>query len=45
MAVTANASPTTKRLDDVLDRLNGAIKAYLTGLDHEALDLMMTVVG
>ncbi len=28
----------TKRLDDVLDRLNGAIKAYLTSLDHEALD-------
>ncbi len=28
----------TKRLDDVLDRLNGAIKAYLTSLDHETLD-------
>ena len=28
----------TKRLDDVLDRLNGAIKAYLTSLDHESLD-------
>jgi phosphate:Na+ symporter len=28
----------TKRLDDVLDRLNSAIKAYLTSLDHEALD-------
>jgi len=27
-----------KRLDDVLDRLNAAIKAYLTSLDHEALD-------
>ena len=27
----------TKRLDDVLDKLNGAIKAYLTGLDPEAL--------
>ena len=25
----------TKRLDDVLDRLNSAIKAYLTSLDHE----------
>jgi phosphate:Na+ symporter len=29
----------TKRLDDVLDRLNSAIKAYLTSLDHEALDI------
>ncbi len=28
----------TKRLDDVLDRLNGAIKTYLTALDHETLD-------
>ena len=28
----------TKRLDDVLDRLNGAIKAYLTSIDHESLD-------
>ena len=28
----------TKRLDDVLDRLNRAIKAYLTSLDHESLD-------
>jgi len=28
----------TKRLDDVLDRLNSAIKAYLTSLDHEAID-------
>jgi phosphate:Na+ symporter len=28
----------TKRLDDVLDRLNSAIKAYLTSLDSEALD-------
>ena len=28
----------TKRLDDVLDKLNGAIKAYLTGLDPEALN-------
>jgi phosphate:Na+ symporter len=28
----------TKRLDDVLDRLNGAVKAYLTSLDHETLD-------
>jgi phosphate:Na+ symporter len=26
-----------RRLDDVLDRLNGAIKAYLTSLDPEAL--------
>jgi len=25
-----------RRMDDVLDRLNGAIKAYLTGLDPEA---------
>lgn len=28
----------TKHIDDVLDRLNGAIKAYLTSLDHEAID-------
>ncbi len=28
----------TKRLDDVLDRLNGAIKAYLTGLDQGGLE-------
>jgi phosphate:Na+ symporter len=28
----------TKRLDTVLDRLNSAIKSYLTGLDPEALD-------
>jgi phosphate:Na+ symporter len=28
----------TKRLDDVLDRLNSAIKGYLTSLDHEAID-------
>ena len=27
-----------KRLDDVLDRLNGAIKTYLTGLDPEAMN-------
>jgi phosphate:Na+ symporter len=27
----------TKRLDDVLDRLNTAIKAYLTGLDPETM--------
>jgi phosphate:Na+ symporter len=27
-----------KRLDDVLDRLNSAIKAYLTSLDHESID-------
>jgi phosphate:Na+ symporter len=27
----------TKRLDDVLDKLNAAIKAYLTSLDPEAL--------
>lgn len=27
----------TKRLDDVLDRLNTAIKAYLTGLDPDGL--------
>jgi len=27
----------TKRLDDVLDKLNGAIKAYLTSLDHDEL--------
>ena len=26
-----------RRMDDVLDRLNGAIKAYLTGLDPEAV--------
>jgi len=26
-----------RRMDDVLDRLNGAIKVYLTGLDPEAL--------
>lgn len=26
-----------RRLDDVLDRLNGAIKAYLSSLDHEEL--------
>ena len=28
----------TKELDNVLDRLNGAIKAYLTSLDLDALD-------
>jgi Na+/phosphate symporter len=28
----------TKRLDNVLDRLNGAIKAYLTALDPDGLD-------
>jgi phosphate:Na+ symporter len=28
----------TKRLDDVLDRLNSAIKAYLTSVDYESLD-------
>ena len=28
----------TKRLDDVLDQLNSAIKAYLTSLDHESID-------
>jgi phosphate:Na+ symporter len=28
----------TKALDDVLDRLNGAIKVYLTGLDPDTLD-------
>jgi len=28
----------TKRLDDVIDRLNSALKAYLTSLDHETLD-------
>jgi phosphate:Na+ symporter len=28
----------TKRLDDVLDRLNSAIKSYLTSLDYESLD-------
>jgi phosphate:Na+ symporter len=28
----------TRRLDDVLDRLNRAIKVYLTGLDPDALD-------
>jgi phosphate:Na+ symporter len=27
-----------KHIDNVLDRLNGAIKAYLTSLDHETLD-------
>ena len=27
-----------KRLDDVIDRLNGAIKAYLISLDHDTLD-------
>ncbi len=27
----------TKRLDDVLDKLNTAIKAYLTSLDPEAM--------
>ena len=27
----------TRRLDDVLDRLNGAIKAYLTALDPDAM--------
>jgi phosphate:Na+ symporter len=27
-----------KRLDDVLDRLNSAIKAYLTSLDPDAID-------
>ncbi|MGH7065967.1 MAG: Na/Pi cotransporter family protein, partial [Stellaceae bacterium] len=27
-----------KRLDDVVDRLNGAIKAYLISLDHDTLD-------
>lgn len=27
----------TKRMDDVLDRLNGAIKPYLTGLDQTGL--------
>ncbi len=29
---------TTKGLDDVLDRLNGAIKVYLTELDPDSLD-------
>jgi phosphate:Na+ symporter len=28
----------SRQLDDVLDRLNGAIKAYLTALDPESLD-------
>ena len=28
----------TRRLDNVLDRLNAAIKAYLTSLDEDALD-------
>ena len=28
----------TKRLDNVLDRLNSAIKEYLTSLDPDALD-------
>ncbi len=28
----------TRRLDDVLDRLNRAIKVYLTGLDPDSLD-------
>jgi phosphate:Na+ symporter len=28
----------TKGLDNVLDRLNGAIKAYLTALDPDVLD-------
>jgi phosphate:Na+ symporter len=27
-----------KHIDNVLDRLNGAVKAYLTSLDHESLD-------
>jgi phosphate:Na+ symporter len=27
----------TRRMDDVIDRLNGAIKAYLTSLDPEAM--------
>jgi phosphate:Na+ symporter len=30
--------PAVKRLDTVLDRLNRAIKAYLTGLDADSLD-------
>ncbi|MFI4949192.1 MAG: Na/Pi cotransporter family protein [Alphaproteobacteria bacterium] len=30
--------PDTKALDDVLDRLNSAIKVYLTGLDPDTLD-------
>ncbi|HTV88844.1 MAG TPA: Na/Pi cotransporter family protein [Stellaceae bacterium] len=30
--------PAVKSLDTVLDRLNGAIKAYLTALDPDALD-------
>jgi phosphate:Na+ symporter len=30
--------PEIKRLDDVLDRLNSAIKAYLTSLDPEGID-------
>ncbi|MBV9863315.1 MAG: Na/Pi cotransporter family protein, partial [Alphaproteobacteria bacterium] len=33
-----NSIATAKRLDNVLDRLNGAIKTYLTSLDPEALD-------
>src|SRR5262249_47774204 len=28
----------TKRMDDVLDRLNGAIKGYVTALDNDALN-------
>ena len=36
-ATTASGIAETKRLDDVLDRLNTAIKAYLTALDPEAL--------
>ena len=31
------AVPETQRLDDVLDRLNGAIKGYLMGIDPEAM--------
>ena len=34
---TAAGSARCERLDDVLDRLNTAIKAYLTALDPEAL--------
>jgi phosphate:Na+ symporter len=30
--------PSIKRMDTVLDRLNGAIKAYLTALDPDSLD-------
>ena len=37
-AAIARRITETKRLDDVLDRLNSAIKAYLTSLDHEAID-------